>query len=259
MLQSLAALESENAELKTKGKVALVARASELMPAGKPAFTNVVAYPTISKLVAERGRASIMAAVFVMIKDFCSAVNVVRNMTEDQMIEAAGMLLDECGNFRLEDYVMMFTMAKRGQLPINDGKGLMDRVDVETVGKLLDAYWLKRDQAGKAAQEEEVKRVDNLLSDRNVTFAEPIAEVFTKWRREAQELDQAAQEAKDEEFRKRRDQSVLAFERLMSLTPFIEKLQAGQATSPEDLQFYENHKEIIEAELQRRASQNNNQ
>jgi hypothetical protein len=43
--------------------------------------------------------------------DFCSSINVLRNMNEDQMIEAAAMLIAECGNFRLEDYVMMFSMG----------------------------------------------------------------------------------------------------------------------------------------------------
>lgn len=110
-------------------------------------------FPMVSALLLEHGRAMMQTVMFALLKDFCGSINVVRNMTEDQMIDAAAMLLDECGNFRLEDYAMMFTMAKRGQLSINDGKGLMDRMDMEQLGKLIEVYWEKRNAAGNRAQD----------------------------------------------------------------------------------------------------------
>jgi hypothetical protein len=87
-----------------------------------------------------------LALVTIMVKDFCNSVNVVRNMTEDQMIECAAMLLDECGNFRMEDYLMMFNMAKRGQLV-----KIFDRLDITVVTQMLDEYWAIRHKAGEEA------------------------------------------------------------------------------------------------------------
>ena len=67
------------------------------------------------------------------------------------MIESASMLIDECGNFRLQDYTMMFTMAKRGQLV-----KIRDRIDISVITQLLDEYWKRRNFAGMKLQESEI-------------------------------------------------------------------------------------------------------
>lgn len=101
-----------------------------------------------------------LAVLSILIKDFCASLNVVRNMNEDQIIEAALVLLDECGNFRLQDYLMMFQLAKRGGLNIK----ILDRMDIQIITQMLDAYWEKRHQDAKKREEEEYKRIESLGS-----------------------------------------------------------------------------------------------
>lgn len=136
----------------------LVAMSSDLMPAGKPEFLSVIKYPKITDLVAEHGKKTMLKVLFLLVKDFCSSMNVVRNMNEDQMIEVASMLIDEADNFRLEDYTMFFAMAKRGML----GK-IMDRIDSELISNMLDEYWLKRKNAAIEQQDQEVKQMESEL------------------------------------------------------------------------------------------------
>lgn len=137
----------------------LVLRTNELMPAGKPDFLSIVKYPMIKDLIESEGKKKMLAVMVLLVKDFCSSINCVRNMNEDQMIEAGAMLLEECANFRLEDYVMMFSMAKKGSL--TDVK-LWDRVDIQIISQIADQYWLKRDEAGEKAQAEELEKIEQL-------------------------------------------------------------------------------------------------
>lgn len=143
---------------------------AELMPAGEPKHLEVIKYPMVRTLISEQGRPRMLLMLSIMIRDFCSSVNVVRNMNEDQIIEAAAMLLDECGNFRLEDYTMMFALAKRGQLV-----KIYDRIDIQVINEILDKYWEQRNAAGKRAQQEEADHLENGVpqigsSNRQLTF-----------------------------------------------------------------------------------------
>lgn len=134
--------------------------ASELMPGGKPRYLDVIHFPMIRDLVKSEGKKKMLAVLVIMVKDLCSSLNVVRNMNEDQMIEAAAMLLDECGNFRLEDYVMMFSMGKRGQLV-----KIYDRIDLQVITAMMDEYWEKRKAIGDLLQENEVNHYDIQLGE----------------------------------------------------------------------------------------------
>lgn len=136
----------------------LVMLTNDLMPAGKPKFMDVVKYPKISNLVASEGRKRMLTIMVLMVKDFCTSMNVVRNMNEDQMIESANMLLEECDNFRMEDYIMMFSMAKKGTLEVK----IYDRIDIQLIAQIMDAYWLQRKHAGKKSQEENAERFDTM-------------------------------------------------------------------------------------------------
>ncbi len=144
---------------KSEAKMELMTIAGQLMPGGKPQFLEVVKYPMIKQLVETEGKKKILAILGLMIKDFCSSFNVVRNMNEDQMIEAAFMLLDECDNFRLEDYLLMFSMAKKGDLV-----KIMDRVDIQIITSILDEYWIRRKNAAKKHSEDEMNRLDSIGS-----------------------------------------------------------------------------------------------
>ena len=138
LMQCLIKLETPD---KTEAKMELISLTSELMPAGVPSFLEIVKYPMIRDLIAEIGKKKMLAILVLLVKDFCSSINVIRNMNEDQMIEAGAMLLDECVNFRLEDYVMMFSLAKRGQLI-----KILDRIDLQLIGEMMDKYWEKSRQ-----------------------------------------------------------------------------------------------------------------
>lgn len=72
------------------------------------------------------------------------------------MIEASAMLLDECDNIRLEDYTMMFALAKRGGLI-----KIYDRIDLQVISDIFDAYWIKRMTAAEKAREEAVNRQES--------------------------------------------------------------------------------------------------
>lgn len=144
-------------EEKAEAKMELLSMAGELMPKGKPNFLDVIRYPTIQMMVHEHGKKKLMKCIFLLVKDFSNSLNVVRNMNEDQMIEATAMLLDECGNFRLEDYLMMFQMAKKGELV-----KIYDRLDIQVLTEILDAYWLKRKRAAEGRYEKETAHLDSI-------------------------------------------------------------------------------------------------
>ncbi len=147
----------------------LIQITSELMPGGVPKYLEVVKYPMIRQLAEQMGRKKIILLITLMVKNLCSSVNVVRNMNEDQMIEAAAMLLDECGNFRLEDYQMMFTMAKRGNL-VN----ILDRMDIQVIGKMMDEYWNRRNAVAETINSEEINHFETLGSlTRNIEQLHP--------------------------------------------------------------------------------------
>ncbi|WP_157580875.1 hypothetical protein [Segetibacter koreensis] len=143
-------IKMDLAQVKAEAKMDFVSLVSDLMPAGNPTYLGVIKYPMIKSLLAELGKKTMLKVLFLLVKDFCSSVNVVRNMNQDQMIETAAMLIDECDNFRLEDYAMMFSMAKRGELV-----KIMDRLDMSVITQMLDEYWKRRNQAALKLEENE--------------------------------------------------------------------------------------------------------
>lgn len=158
-----------NEEKKSEGKMELLSVTRDLMPGGKPLFKDVIKYPMIRMLAAQVGENVILKNIFLLVKDFCSAVNVVRNMNEDQMIDAAAMLLDECEDFRMEDYVMMFSMAKKGELV-----DLRDRVDLQIISKIMDEYYIVRRREGELIQEEGIRHYETMgTQTRSIEYLHP--------------------------------------------------------------------------------------
>ncbi len=137
-------------QTKSEAKMEFVGIISELMPGGNASHLGVIKFPMIKNLVMEYGKKTMLKVVFLLIKDFCNSINVVRNMNEDQMIETAAMLIDECDNFRLEDYVMMFSMGKKGILV-----KIFDRIDISVITQMLDEYWKRRNNAAIKLEERE--------------------------------------------------------------------------------------------------------
>lgn len=134
---------------------------SVYMPQGKPAFAAIASEMPLTRLIEVQGKATLTKAVFLLVKDFCSCINVVRNMNEAQMTEAALFLLDECGNFRLQDYVVMFQLAKRGRLP---GIKIFDRIDITVIEQILDSYWSVRNEEGKRLRDTDTEEAFKLES-----------------------------------------------------------------------------------------------
>jgi hypothetical protein len=136
-------IKLEIPDQKTDGKLELMKITSSLMPGGIPFFPIIRTFQPIAELLVHNAP-NISKGVFLLVRDFCASLNVVRNMNEDQMIEAAGMLIQECCNLRLEDYVIMFSMAKRGELV-----DIHDRVDLQVITTIADNYWSLRHIAGQ--------------------------------------------------------------------------------------------------------------
>jgi len=150
---SVAVLKGEEAEIIINpAKMTMVGRA--VMPGGKPDMKAVKGYPSIVKLVENFGQPTLIKAIFLLIQNYCASVNVVRNMDVNQMTDAAIFLLEECESCRLEDYYIMFQMAKRGQLKINDGKGIMDRIDITIITQIHSGYLNFRAEEGIRLREE---------------------------------------------------------------------------------------------------------
>lgn len=160
LIQCLIKLETAE---RSDAKMELVLMTNELMPKGKADLLGVIKYPMIRDLVQTEGKKKMLAVLVLMVKDFCASMNVVRNMNEEQMIEAGAMLLEECDNFRMEDYVMMFSMAKKGGF--HPDVKIYDRVDIQTISQILDAYWLQRNEAGRIARDEDIVNIETNLSE----------------------------------------------------------------------------------------------
>jgi hypothetical protein len=175
-------------------KMDLIAITSALMPDGRPKYLETVKYPTIKQLIAKNGRKTMLKVIFLMIQDLCNSLNVKYNMSEDQMIEAAAVMLDECDNFRLEDYQMMFALGKRGNLV-----EIMHTIDISVIGRMMDEYYIRRKNAVQQHYEEQ-KQIEAdriaamtvptgtaMVEGKEYTFSDLVKD-FTKWKEENDEI-----------------------------------------------------------------------
>lgn len=169
LMQCLIKLEVP--EYTQNAKMELVAISRRLMPEGKPNYLGVIRYPMIKELIDAYGRKTIHKVLYLMVKDFCSSLNVVRNMNQEQMLECAAILLDDCGNFRLEDYTMMFSMGKRGHLI-----KIYDRLDISVITEMLDEYWRKRNEMAERQYIEQNKYYNKLGDNTRTLECLPVTE-----------------------------------------------------------------------------------
>lgn len=138
------------------------------MPAGVPDLAGVVNYPSIQSLLKSLGYSNMLKLLILMVKDFCGSFNIKYNMNGEQMLEAAAMLLDECDNFRLEDYHIMFTLGKRGRLV-----DVMHELDISVISKMVDEYYRLRRQAGEKVYEQQELATRNLAASKNLLLPAP--------------------------------------------------------------------------------------
>lgn len=135
--------------------IMLTELASELMPKGEPNFKAIAQYTPIQKMLdlGLASRTDLREILTILVMNFSESLNVVRNLNATQAVEIVEMLIEECGDeksgFRVEDYFLMFQLAKRGE--IGD---IRDRIDIQLISKLLDEYWHFRYKEGKRLREE---------------------------------------------------------------------------------------------------------
>lgn len=132
-----------------------------IAPQGRPDHIASRYYKTKEMILEEHGLSAVVKSIHLMIKDFCSAFNVVRNMTEEQMIDCAFALAEfEPESFiKLEDFAMMFDGAKKGKYGT-----IYDRIDMQTIIQMLNKYLDERWIAGEKYRDEEFTRVDRALA-----------------------------------------------------------------------------------------------
>lgn len=190
-------LPNPNNELECKEHVRqYIVKSGELMPEGKPDFQSIPHYPSIKQLSQKdhKGAKIVRAMITTIVTYFCNSLNLKWHMNDLQILDAACMLLDECDNYRIEDYIMMFSLAKRGKLI-----KIYDRMDIELICKIREAYELLRQEEGeKASQkiEEELqqkrhsenqKSVEKDYSADLVTALKHIEDLKTKSAKEREE------------------------------------------------------------------------
>lgn len=157
-------------------KIILAEVANKLIPDGNPDFASIIHYPMVKDLAKENFKLTVLF-VTALVRDFCSSYNVVRNMNEDQIIEAAIQLVDEADNFRLEDFTMMFSLAKKGKLDVR----IMDRIDIDVINKIWDAYYQMRVNAKYDLEEKQLQEEEGKVDDvQNIVGADAWTELLNK-------------------------------------------------------------------------------
>ena len=113
---SILKLEAPTDNEKSQAKLRLANIAMDLMPAGVVDFDKLKECAPIKSLVEGIGKTEMQTLLFLLISNFCKSINVVRNMGEDQMIECAMYLLDECKDYTMEITLLCLQWQKGEKL-----------------------------------------------------------------------------------------------------------------------------------------------
>lgn len=238
--------------MRLEAKMQISVMVNGVMPGGKPEFKQIRSFPAIAQMAQVYGETTMQKALFLMVKDFSESINAVRNMNETQMIDAAAMLLAECDNFRLEDYLMMFTMAKRGQLVT-----ILDRVDMHVISLMMNSYWDIRNAAGNKmlGNADEFEILDSpafkQIKDHIDQNTEQVSSALMDWKQEiaSDKAKDLAEEEKQSEEKTRKAQYGIAL--AIGIPDIVKRMYNGEKlTSDYDLQFYQNYSKEIEESLQ---------
>ena len=201
-----------------ENKIAVAQSVSEIMPGGNPDFSIIRYAPSIAQLLKHHGYQKMITILCLIIKDMCDSANLPenKNMNQNQVIECASFLLDECDNYRLEDYVMMFTLAKRGKLSYDGNKGrIFDRIDIQLISEFKTSYEHMRRIYGEEQQVIESKqREQSTIVDPRDNPNEPdevkqarfdkILPMFNEMRKKAEEKRQQTKVVSAEEIKNRK-------------------------------------------------------
>ena len=111
-------------------KINFAKRAHELIKAN-----DFRSYPTIKNLISETNNGIVLTVLSALIKDFSKSFNVVRNITENQVIEVCVILISQYEHLTIEDCIVLLEFAKSGRLTT-----VRDRIDVQVLLEIITAY-----------------------------------------------------------------------------------------------------------------------
>lgn len=138
-----------------EAQLAISRQKAELIPSGIPDYKKIFENGTPMVYIQKKEGENYALKILVMLlRDLAASFNVVRNLNGGQMLELAKMMLNECGPFRLEDFIVMFELGKRGELV-----DIRDRIDINIISKMMDAYWYKFNDAWRIIREEKEKKI----------------------------------------------------------------------------------------------------
>jgi hypothetical protein len=118
-------------------------------------FANILSIPSkdrLPELVQIHGQQKIHALLVMMLADFANSFNLIRPMTQDQMVSTALELIATSydDNLAIEDFAIFFSDAKSAKY----GK-VLDRMDQQTVFELFENYRQNRHKAYLQSKEEQ--------------------------------------------------------------------------------------------------------
>lgn len=146
------------------------------MTAGVVSFDKVLAislHSRVPNLTHVYGFERVHEIVIVLLTSFNNALNLIRPMSSDQIIECAHDLVmtTEEDQLSIEDYVLFFKGAKEGKY----GK-ILDRLDQQTVFSMLEEYRQERHRQYLRIREEKEAALKSQGSTERTNNPDPIAE-----------------------------------------------------------------------------------
>lgn len=197
-------------------KTALIELSSALMPKGKPDFLQITAARTINNLLEKKEiekRGDVRTLLSALINDFCKSFNFAhgKNLNEVQTVEVAAIYLDEVEDFSIEDFVLMFSMAKRGLIKDGDKDIIFDRIDIPILLKIKSIYTQTRWQEWDKMNEATLRKIEG--SDIEVEKGgenkwPEVLERFKKLVAEARKDRQTQREHIERQFISKREQMI---------------------------------------------------
>lgn len=199
---------------KDKQKYSAIIR--DFMPNGVPNYIALSYAPSLKSLINEISFEHFQAVICCMIDDLCESFSFKeeKKMNESQVIECAAFLLEECKDYRLEDYACMFTMAKRNKLVVGDTGRVFDRIDIQLISQFKSNYDQLRQEEIKRLRISEEKRIEEMEFEKRKDLPNRWPDVLEKWKeytKEANEEREKRQRIEKEEAEMRRKE---IFERM---------------------------------------------
>lgn len=166
------------------------------MQNGVPNYIDISFAPSLKSLTDEHGFDYLQTVLCLLIDDFCESFSFKeeKKMNESQTIECASFLLEECKDYRIEDYACMFTLAKRNKLVIGDTGKVFDRIDIQLISQFKANYDLYRQQEIKRLRKIEEQRLSELDAERRKDLPNLWPDVLKRWKELTSEANKEREE-----------------------------------------------------------------